>query len=313
MGGASGDFGFAPTFDSPVPYMERTRNYYRALGYGAPYEWAHYVDVPFHRLSSELSASRVALVTTAAPYRPDKGDQSTRAYNAAAKFFTVYSGDVSQDHDLRISHIAIDRKHTTGEDSATYFPLAALRKAAAEGRIGSLAPRFHGVPTNRSQRVTIDTDGPEVLRRCLAEEVDAAILVANCPVCHQTLALVARLLELNGISTVVLGCAKDIVEHVGVPRFLFSDFPLGNAAGRPRDPESQTLTMELALRLLEAAPAPRTTVQSPVRWSDSADWKLDYCNIERMTPEELARRRSEFDTVKEEARRMRAEAGLLRP
>ncbi len=312
MSGAREDFGFAPPFDIPIPYMERTRSYYHALGYGPPYEWAHYAEVPFHPLNSPLSSSRVAVVTTAALYQPDKGDQSTRTYNAAAKFFTVYSGDVAQDHDLRISHIAIDRKHTTGEDRATYFPLSALRVAAAAGQIGSLAPRFHGVPTNRSQRVTIEIDGPQVLARCQADEVDAAILVANCPVCHQTLGVVARLLESRGISTVMLGCAKDIVEHVGVPRFLFSDFPLGNAAGRPKDPESQTLTLQLALRLLEATPAPRTTVQSPLRWSESADWKLDYCNIERMTPEEIGKRRAESDAVKQEARRMRAEAGLLR-
>ena len=100
---------------------------------------------------------------------------------------------------------------------------------AAAGRIGSVAPRFHGAPTNRSQRTTLAVDGPEIVARCQADAVDAAILVPNCPVCHQTVSLVARLLEENGIATVVMGCAKDIVEHVGVPRLLFSDFPLGNA------------------------------------------------------------------------------------
>jgi hypothetical protein len=90
-----------------------------------------------------------------------------------------------------------------------------------------------------------------------------------------------------------------------VPRFLFSDFPLGNAAGRPRDPDSQAFTLELALRVLEAAPAPRTTVQSPLRWSASADWKLDYCNIERLTQQEIQRRRAEFDRGKKEAKAKR--------
>ena len=103
-----------------------------------------------------------------------------------------------------------------------------LRRRAAEGRIGSVAPRFHGAPTNRSHRVTLEQDCPEIVARCKADEVDAAILVPNCPVCHQTVSLAARMLEENGIATVVMGCAKDIVEHVGVPRFLFSDFPLGN-------------------------------------------------------------------------------------
>ena len=180
-----------------------------------------------------------------------------------------------------------------------------MRRAAAAGRIGAVAPRFHGAPTNRSQRTTLEVDAPEIVARCRADGVDAAILVANCPVCHQTMALVARLLEASGIASVVMGCAKDIVEHVGVPRFVFSDFPLGNAAGRPRDPASQDATLALALDLLEAAPAARTTVQSPLRWSASADWKLDYCNVERLTPEEIARRRAAFDAAKAEAKARR--------
>ena len=123
--------------------------------------------------------------------------------------------------------------------------------------------------------------------------------------CHQTVSLAARQLEENGIATVVMDCAKDIVEHCGVPRFLFSDFPLGNAAGRPKDPPSQAFTLELALRLLEAAPAPRTTVQSALRWGGDPAWKLDYSNIDRLSPEEIERRRQEFDRQKEVARAVR--------
>jgi D-proline reductase (dithiol) PrdB len=294
------------TVDAPIPYLERTRSYYQGLGYGAPYEWAHYTEVPFHALTKPLSQSRVALITTAAPYVPGQGEPAPGlAYNSKAKFYDVYSGDTAVDHDLRIWHVAIDFDHTTCEDPGTWFPLPALRRCATAGRIGSVAPRFHGVPTNRSQRTTLQVDAPETLARCRADEVDAAILVPNCPVCHQTLAMAARLLEANGIATVVMGCAKDIVEYCGVPRFLFSDFPLGNGAGRPKDIGSQDFTLELALRVLESAPAARTTVQSPLRWSESSDWKLDYSNIERLTPEEIQRRRAAFDRAKVEAKMKR--------
>jgi hypothetical protein len=311
--GRQRDFGFAAAHDAPIPYLQRIREYYEALGYGAPYEWAHYSDVPFRPLDKPLSRSRVAIVTTAAPYQLDKGDQGPRApYNAAAKFYEVYSGDSAGDPDLRISHVAIDRAHTTAEDLAAYFPLAELRLRAAAGRIGSVAPRFHGAPTNRSHRVTLEADCPELVARCKADGVDAAILVPNCPVCHQTVSLAARMLEESGVSTVVMGCAKDIVEYAGVPRFLFSDFPLGNAAGRPKDPVSQAFTLDLALSVLESAPAPRTTVQSPLRWSVSPDWKLDYGNVERLTPEEIERRRYEFEGEKARAKRVREEAGLTR-
>jgi D-proline reductase (dithiol) PrdB len=124
-------------------------------------------------------------------------------------------------------------------------------------------------------------------------------------VCHQTVSLAARHLEANGIPTVIMGCAKDIVEYVGVPRFLFSDFPLGNPTGRPNDPASQDFTLELALRMLESAPVPRTTVQSPLRWSADPGWKLDFSNIARLSSEEIARRRAEFDRQKEVAKSVR--------
>jgi len=117
--------------------------------------------------------------------------------------------------------------------------------------------------------------------------------------------LIARHLEANGIPTVVMGCAKDIVEHVGVPRFLFSDFPLGNAAGKPNDVDSQARTMDLALRVLESAIGPRTTLQSPLRWTEDAFWKLDFSNIEQLSKEELTRRRADFDRNKQIAKERR--------
>ncbi len=298
--------GFAPDDDAPVGYMARTRDYYAAIGYETPYRWAHYTSAPFQPLKKPLQQSRVTLITTAAPFDPDKGDQGPGAkYNGGAKFYAVYDGDTATTHDLRISHIAYDRTHTSADDSGTWFPLPQLIRLAREGRIGEVAPRFFGAPTNRSHRATIETDAPEILRRCREDKVDAAVLVPNCPVCHQTVSLVARHLEANGIATVIMGCAKDIVEHAGVPRLLFSDFPLGNSAGRPHDVTSQAQTLELALSVLESAPGPQTTVQSPLRWSADHSWKRDYSNAAMLSADELARRRREFDAQKAVARGLR--------
>src|SRR5215475_530740 len=118
---------FAPDYDSPIPYMQRTREYYAAIGYTTPYRWAHYIEAPFTPLRAPLAKSRVTIITTAAPYRADKGDQGPGApYNGGAKFYEPYSGDTSQKHDLRISHIGYDRVHTTATDSNSWFPLPAL-------------------------------------------------------------------------------------------------------------------------------------------------------------------------------------------
>lgn len=298
-----------PEASAPLPYLPRIQRYYQALGYGAPYVWARFDDVPFQPLRRPLAACRVAIVTTAAPFQPDAGDQGPGApYNARAKFYRVYSGNTATDPDLRISHVAIDRAHTRADDPGSYFPLAALRRAAAAGRIGGVAPRFHGLPTQRSQRASLDQDAPEIVARCRADGVDAVLLVANCPVCHQSLAIAAHALEAAGLPTVLMGCARDIVEHVGVPRFLFSDFPLGNAAGRPGDIASQDQTLALALDLLETATQARSTRASPLRWAGAPDWKQDYCNIDRLSADQIAALRAEFDRGKLQAQALRQAA-----
>jgi hypothetical protein len=92
--------------------------------------------------------------------------------------------------------------------------------------------------------------------------------------------LVARHLEANGIPTVILGSARDIVEQCGVPRFLFTDLPLGNSCGPPGDVGQQRFITGLALELFESARVPRTTVEAPVEWSGAPDWRETYMTIE---------------------------------
>jgi hypothetical protein len=179
--------------DLPIPYIERTRSYYLTLGYGNPYQWARHDDVPFTPLRRPLARTRLALVTTAAPVRPEAGDQGPGApYNAAAKFYQVYSLPAHPAPDLRISHLGYDRTHTTAADPDTWLPLARLREAVAAGRIGELAPR--------------------------------------------------------------------------------------------------------------------TTIASPLRWSDDPSWKDDFSNADLLTPDEIARRRASFDNDKDVARGRRGEA-----
>ena len=283
----------------PISYIQRTTDYYLGLGYNNPYQWACFDDVPFTHPNKPLKDMSVAVVTTAAPYQPDKGDQGPGAvYNAAAKFHEVYRLPVVPEPDLRISHIAIDRIHTHAADKNTYLPLTCLKQAAEKKEIGALAPFVYGFPTNRSQRTNREQDCPELVSQLLADEVDSLILVPNCPVCHQSLALAARAAERAGLLTVIMGCAKDIVEHVGVPRFYFSDFPLGNSCGRPDDRPSQEQMLNDALHMLTTAMAPRTTATNPLKWQGVKNWKDDYANIEKLSDAEIAQRRADFDAAK---------------
>lgn len=279
----------------PIEYMERTRAYYAALRFGEPYLWARHDDIPFTRFDKPLKQAQIGLVTTAAPFRPEHGDQGPGAkYNGAAKFFEVYTISTESEPDLRISHIAIDRNHTTAEDKNSYFPLDAMRRVIGRNTIRGLGPRFFGLPTDRDQECTIEIYGNDILKYCREDAIDAVLLFPNCPVCHQSVSLVARHLEAHGIPTVICGCAKDIVEYCGVPRFVFSDFPLGNSAGKPSDSRSQEHVVELALDLLISASSPGQTVHNSEYWAGSDEWKGDYCNIEGLDARTREHLRQEF-------------------
>ena len=124
--------------------------------------------------------------------------------------------------------------------------------------------------------------------------------------CHQTVSLVARHLEENGIPTVVMGSARDIVEECGVARFLFSDFPLGNPCGRPYDSKMQRAIASYACDLLESATLPRTTVQVPFVWGEDDRWKERYARIDSELAEKLRaageRRRAQQQQARDDGR-----------
>lgn len=113
------------------------------------------------------------------------------------------------------------------------------------------------------------------------------------------MSLVARVLEENGIPTVVVGSARDIVEECGVPRFLFSDFPLGNPCGKPNDSMMQRDMVGYAFDLLETARMPRTTVQAPFVWDEDASWKGRYARVDAQAAERL-RKAGEARRVEQE-------------
>ena len=116
------------------------------------------------------------------------------------------------------------------------------------------------------------------------------------------MSLVARYLEANGLPTVIIGSARDIVEHCGVPRFVFTDLPLGNPAGHPWNPDMQREVVQLALRTLATASGPGTMVQSPVRWKDDPGWRERYGRVDPAEREKLLQlgeqRRQRFAALK---------------
>ena len=156
--------------EEPVPYMARTRQYYRALGYTNDYVWAQHDDAPFTPLQRPLAECTVALITTAGP--PDLSNRNERGRKS------VWSADVASPPATFDTDLAWDKEATHTDDRETFLPIDAAKRLEAEGVIGRLAPRFHGAPTDYSHHKTKEHDAPEMLRRLREDKVDVAVLTA---------------------------------------------------------------------------------------------------------------------------------------
>ena len=150
-----------------IRYIDRTRDYYRAQGFKADYAWSTNDETPFTPLTKLLSECTVTFVTTAVVEsdipKPIRTAQHYDFASAPAQFFT--------------EELSWDKVTTHTRDRSSYFPIEVLRSLEEEGVIGNIASRFHFVPTEYSQRLTIDQDAPAIADACTEDEVDIAILI----------------------------------------------------------------------------------------------------------------------------------------
>ncbi len=159
--------------EAAIGYMDRTRRYYRALGYANDYVWANFDDVPFARLAKPLAKplaqSRIALITTSSP--TDRSNRDARGVKH------VWSGPTATPPDaLFTDDLAWDKASTHTRDRESFLPVAACQALAETGLFAGLTAHFHGVSTEYSQRKTIEEDAPEVLARLRDERAEGVIL-----------------------------------------------------------------------------------------------------------------------------------------
>jgi hypothetical protein len=162
----------SPAYRQFVSYIDKSREYYLAQGFGNPYRWAYHREAPFVPLQKPLPDCRVGLITTASLEGP-RADQPLRPVPTP-----VYSAPVEPPpQSLYTDNRSWDKEATHTHDLDSFAPIHRLQEAAAVGRIDSLSPRFYGAPTEYSQHKTNEVDGPELLRLLREDSVDAALLV----------------------------------------------------------------------------------------------------------------------------------------
>jgi hypothetical protein len=162
-------------YRSFVSYIDRSREYYAAQGYPQPYAWAHYDDVPFTPLGKTLSECRVGLVTTAGRPQPDRIIDALELMRLREPY-----ADPSDPPPTRLftDDLGWDKEATHTDDVDSFLPVNRLGEYAANGRIGSVSPRFYGVPTDYSQGRTSQSYAPRILEWCREDDVDAVLLSA---------------------------------------------------------------------------------------------------------------------------------------
>ncbi len=159
-----------------VRYIDKTRAYYEAEGYGKPYEWAHFDEIPFTPfpgVDRPLSECRVGVVTTSDMARRGSEIVPDDPRRLVYSLPTDIPGD-----ELYSRKSAYDRYATTLDDVDSYLPLTHLHRFVTEGRIGAVAPRFQMIYSEYSQRKTLSVDAPEILKQMRDDRVDVAVLTA---------------------------------------------------------------------------------------------------------------------------------------
>ncbi len=164
------------THRSFVSYIDRSRKYYAAQGYPKAYAWPCYDEVPFAPLRKALIECRVGLVTTAGNPKA-KVTMDTLGLGLGVR--EVYAEPTSPPPTcLFTDDLGWDKGATHTEDINSFLPLNRLIECAGNGRIGSVSPRFYGVPTDYSKNRTLQRHAPQVLEWCLEDGVDAVLLSA---------------------------------------------------------------------------------------------------------------------------------------
>lgn len=162
-----------------VSYIDKSREYYASQGYEKPYRWAVSDDVAFTKPRLQACAARVGIITT--HYFPPGSEPSgVQAIEPAEPMWKKqpYAAPIETAAEANFNtdlFWARDETHTDDPDS--YLPITRLTELANDGEIGSVSPRFYGVPTSYSHRRTLERDAREVEAWVRADGVDLVLLV----------------------------------------------------------------------------------------------------------------------------------------
>ena len=221
---------------------------------GSDYPFVKNRRAPFTPARRALPMLNLALISSAGAYIDGTNAFDTSSANGDLSFREIPIEVEAAD--LKVAARGYDPT-AVQQDLNSAVPVERLLEFEQNGIIGQLNPVFWSFCGFIPDAAKIaDELVPNLVERVRRYEVQAALLVPASRLCHQSIGLVARALELAGIPTMTLAVLKDVVESVRPPRVALYDGELGSVSGLPNWPEHQRRILDEALRLIEPTDQP---------------------------------------------------------
>lgn len=221
---------------------------------GTDYPFVHNKRAPFVPARRALPMMNLALISSAGAYINGTDSYDVNIIGGDLRFSEI-PREVEAD-DLLYCARGWDTTAVM-QDRNAQVPIDRLAEFEGNGVIGRLNSvwwSFCGFIPDAARLA--EEMVPKLIERVKRYEVQAALLIPASRLCHQSIALVARGLEAEGIPTMMLAVEKYVVELVRPPRCGYFNGDFGSVAGRPLWPEHQRRILDEALRLLEPMDQP---------------------------------------------------------
>ena len=216
---------------------------------GSDYPFVKNRRAPFTPARRALPMLNLAVISSAGGYIDGTPAFDTSSANGDLSFREIPIEVEASD--LKFSARGYDPT-SVQNDINSAVPVERLLEFEQNGIIGQLNPVFWSFCGFIPDAAKVaDELAPNLVERLQRYEVQAALLVPASKLCHQSIGLIARAVELAGIPTMTLAVVKDVVESVLPPRVALYDGELGSVSGMPNWPEHQRRILDEALRLIE--------------------------------------------------------------
>lgn len=213
------------------------------------YPFVENATAPFTPLRRALPMLNLALISSAGAYL-----DGTEPFDTNTAVGDLNIREIPTDiqaSDLQFAARGYDPAEVQ-QDMNVQIPLDRLREFEANRVIGQLNPVFWSFCGFISDAVSfVEHSVPKLIERLNYYDVQAVLLIPASSLCHQSVGLAARAIELTGIPTIALAVDRVAIERVRPPRAGYYDGQLGSVAGQPNWPNHQRRVLDEALRWLE--------------------------------------------------------------